>query len=129
MTVTVMDKHNSNSIDNNTLLQSDIDPATAMELSHTTNRGRRAEKFPDINLTAIALELGCDVSHVSRIFSGRRTPSFPLGNKLCEILNITPVQLEQLCNSGRRDRDRDKVKVKLKLKPALGGGGMSVASM
>ena len=47
-----------------------------------------------VNRTKMARELGVDLAHISRIFSGKSTPSLELAWRIAGYLEMT---LEELC--------------------------------
>ena len=49
-----------------------------------------------VNRSEIARAVGVDLAHISRIFSGKATPSLPLAVKIAAHLDIT---LDELCTT------------------------------
>jgi hypothetical protein len=52
---------------------------------HNKRGGRRSSKWPDVNLTVVAEEVGISPSHLSNIMSGVCKPSWEVGLKLAEV--------------------------------------------
>lgn len=55
-----------------------------------------------INRTEIAKALGVDLAHISRIFSGKSTPSLTLALRIARHLGIT---VDELCRGLNIDGD------------------------
>lgn len=55
---------------------------------HQSPRGRRHAIRPDLNLSQIALQVGCSASHLSDILSGRRRVTPKMASKLAKALNL-----------------------------------------
>jgi hypothetical protein len=55
-------------------------------LHSETTRGRRSKDFPDLNITATALQLGVSKSHLAKVLAGFHRPSITLAVRLSEVL-------------------------------------------
>lgn len=49
-------------------------------------RGRKSERFPTVNLTTVAKQVGCTRSHLSKILLGQNRPSIDLAEKIAIVL-------------------------------------------
>jgi DNA-binding XRE family transcriptional regulator len=50
-------------------------------------RGRRSNRFPDLNISATAKRLGITKAHLAKVLAGRSRPSIDLGLRLAKVLN------------------------------------------
>ncbi len=54
-------------------------------------RGRRCERFPELDLSQIAIQANVSVAMVSAVLAGKRSPSLSLAMKLSKVTGI-PIQ-------------------------------------
>jgi transcriptional regulator with XRE-family HTH domain len=64
-------------------------------------RGRRSNRFPDLNISATALKLGITKAHLAKVLAGRSRPSIDLGLRLAEVLGKDLTFVASLYNNKR----------------------------
>jgi plasmid maintenance system antidote protein VapI len=64
------------------------------------NRGRRSLRFPHLNITATARELGITKTHLSKVLSGQSRPSIKLALQLTGVLKRDLLYVISLYNNG-----------------------------
>ena len=67
------------------------------------NKSKSIDDIQKVNRTEMANTLNVDIAHISRIFSGKSTPSLELALRIAEYLHIT---VDGLCKKLGIPRDK-----------------------
>ncbi len=62
-------------------------------IEHTDKRGRRNAAMPNLDLTQTAEAAGITLSYLSKLLSGKRTPSVRVARRLAEAMGVELVAL------------------------------------
>lgn len=76
------------------------------KFTYQDSRGERADVLPNVNRSALAREMGCSRSQLSRILNGRIEPPLKMVRKLAAAMNMTMDEVDQFLKGLKNKKRR-----------------------